>query len=48
MKYKTEVVNDMALLLFLVAVCAIPLAIWKLIDIAIWLFSNVSISVGAH
>lgn len=31
-------------LMFWLLVAAIPLAIWKLVDIAIWLFSHVSVS----
>ena len=32
--------------LFVVAAVSVPLGIWKLIDIAIWLYEHVSISVG--
>jgi hypothetical protein len=33
--------------LFIIAVVSVPLAIWKLVDIVIWLYNNVKITVGA-
>lgn len=32
--------------LLMVAIVSVPLGIWKLIDICIWLYEHVSISVG--
>ena len=32
--------------LFIVGVCLIPLAIWKIVDGIIWLVENVNITVG--
>jgi hypothetical protein len=33
--------------LFIITVVSLPLAIWKLVDIVIWLYNNVKITVGA-
>lgn len=33
-------------LMFWLLVAAVPLALWKLVDIGIWLFSHISISWG--
>jgi hypothetical protein len=38
--------GDALIFMFWVAGLSVPLAIWKLIDIAVWLYRHVTISFG--
>ena len=42
-----EAIDAMFAAMFGLIVIFVPLGLWKLIEIIIWVFSNVSVSVGA-
>jgi hypothetical protein len=44
--YAMEQMSKMILILFLLCLVFVPLGIWKLVEIVIWLFSHISISVN--
>ncbi len=33
-------------LIYAIGIIAVPLAIWKLVEIVIWLYTNINITVG--
>lgn len=37
-------IDDVIKLLFYVAIVTVPLALWKLIDIAIWCFEHIKVA----
>lgn len=40
----TDTIEGLALMFLVMAVITVPLAIWKLVDIAMWCFHHINIS----
>lgn len=43
-----RMVDNLVMSMFAVVAVSVPLAIWKIVDIIVWIIQHINISVGVH